>query len=168
LLGNYLGVAAFLPGFVELAIVARWIRRREGPDGWLASLVLATGTYGYADGTVVLVVFQVLPFLGGNDGAAMYGLANVGFALFPLMGLPFVVSIGWASLKTAVFPRWFGWASFASAPLAVGVSLGALMTEPRWLAAGGAATGAGFVGFFGWALVLAVLSWRYREPDAAG
>src|SRR4051812_33871242 len=48
LLGNYLGVAAFLPGFVQLVITSSWIRRREEPHGWLGSLVLATGTFAYS------------------------------------------------------------------------------------------------------------------------
>jgi hypothetical protein len=119
---------------------------------------------------VVLVVFQALPFLTEGEGRvamqAAASVANVGFALFPLMGLPFVVSVGWASLRTQVFPRWFAYASLGAVPSVVVVSLGAMTTEPRWLAAGGLATGFGFVGFFGWTLVMAVLAWRHEEQKS--
>src|SRR5262245_3594068 len=48
LIGNYLGVAAFFPGLVQLAVLAARVRQREGATGWLSSLVLATGTFTYA------------------------------------------------------------------------------------------------------------------------
>src|SRR5688572_27404817 len=36
LVGNYLGIAAFFPGFIQLVIVSAWFRRREDRDGWLS------------------------------------------------------------------------------------------------------------------------------------
>ena len=164
LIGNYLGVAAFLPGFVQLAILSSWIRRQEEPDGWLSSLVLATGTFAYSVGACVLIVFQVLPFL--MDGEARVGapavasLANVGFCLFLLAGMPFLASLGWATLATRVFPKWLGLTSVAMAIGGIAVSLGALTTQPRWLAAGGLATGIGFVGFFAVMSAFALMSLR--------
>jgi hypothetical protein len=44
LLGNYLGLAAFFPGFVQLAVLYAAIRKREGAGGWLAILVFGCGT----------------------------------------------------------------------------------------------------------------------------
>lgn len=44
LLGNYLGLAAFFPGFVQLAVLYAAIRKREGGGGWLAILVFGCGT----------------------------------------------------------------------------------------------------------------------------
>jgi hypothetical protein len=171
LVGNYLGIAAFLPGFVQLVIVSSWVRRREDRQAWLGTLVLTTGTFAYAVGAVVLIVFQAVPFLLQGEGrVSMLGvasLANVGFSLFCLAAMPFLASLGWATLATGVLPRWFGWTSLACALGAIGVSLGALVTEPRWLAAGGLATGLGFFGFFAWTFVLALLSFRGADDKAA-
>ena len=166
LLGNYLGIAAFLPGFIQLVIVSSWIRRREDPHAWQGHLVRATGTFAYAVGAVVLILFQVVPFLVEGEGRigmlGLASLANVAFSLFVLAAMPLLASLGWATLVTGVFPRWFGYASLACALGAIFVSLGALMTEPRWLAAGGLATGVGFFGFFLWTFVLALLSFRKK------
>src|SRR5437879_13680388 len=63
LLGNYLGVAAFLPGFIQLAIVSSWIRRLDEPHGWLGSLAHSRGSFAYSPGPCRLVVSQVLPFI---------------------------------------------------------------------------------------------------------
>src|SRR5262245_57764551 len=63
LVGNYLGIAAFVPGFVQLAVLAARIRAREPASGWLAALVLASGTFTYAVFACSLVAFQALPFL---------------------------------------------------------------------------------------------------------
>jgi hypothetical protein len=45
LLGNYLGLAAFFPGFVQLAVLYAAIRKREGAGGWLAILVFGCGNF---------------------------------------------------------------------------------------------------------------------------
>src|SRR5437867_801518 len=42
LVGNYLGIAAFAPGFVQLAVLAAQLRASEGTSGWLSALVLAS------------------------------------------------------------------------------------------------------------------------------
>jgi hypothetical protein len=167
LLGNYLGIAAFLPGFVQLVIVSTWVRRREDEHGWLGKLVLTTGTFAYAVGAVVLIVFQVVPFLLEGEGrvslAGLGGLASVSFGLFLLTAMPLLASVGWATLATGVFPRWFGHVSLACALGATFVSLGSLTTQPWWFAAGGLATGIGFILFFTWTFVLAILCLR-RAP----
>src|SRR5262245_27400105 len=48
LIGNYLGILAFVPGFVQLAVLAAHIRAREGASGWLAPFVLGSGAFAYA------------------------------------------------------------------------------------------------------------------------
>jgi hypothetical protein len=166
LVGNYLGVAAFFPGFVQLVVLGRLIRRAEGEVGWLGSLVLVTGTFAYSVFACSLVVFQALPFLArpGLDGPmeAMGSLGAVWFALDGLAALPLVLAVGWATVATGVLPRWFGYLSWGAAVLAMLMSFGALTSEPAWLAGGGAATGLGFITFFVWTFVLGLLVLRHK------
>jgi hypothetical protein len=161
LIGNYLGVAAFFPGFVQLAVLASRVRRLEGPTGWLSGLVLASGTFTYAVFACSLVVFQALPFLAGPqlEGAteALGALASVWFALDGLAALPLVLAVGWATARTGALPRWFAHASWLLAALAVTMSLGALTATPSWLAGGGLVTGIGFLAFFAWTFAWGVL-----------
>ncbi len=164
LIGNYLGIVAFVPGFVQLAIVAAWVRRAEGEHGWLGSLVLATGAFAYAVFGCSLVLFQTLPFVVdpkvvvASEGLSTF--AVIWFALDGLAALPFVIAVGWAALKNFALPRWFGYASAVMAPLGLVMSFGALTSEPAWLAAGGAMTALGFVGFFLWTGALSVICLR--------
>jgi hypothetical protein len=164
LVGNYLGVGAFLPGFVQLAALAARVRRAEGEGGWLASLVLGTGTFAYAVFGCSLMVFQTLPFLTQPrleaPMEAMGTFGAVWFALDGLAAFPFVVAVGWAASATRVLPRWFSNTTWVVASLALVMSLGGLTAEPAWLAGGGPATGLGFVGFFVWTLLLGVVFLR--------
>jgi hypothetical protein len=160
LIGNYLGVAAFLPGFVQLAFLTALVRRAEGGDGWLAPLVLGTGTFAYGFGAVALTLFQALPFViaPGMEPAVhgVAGLANVGFALFFLPASAFAGSVAWAVLSTRVLGRWLGYAGAFVALVSFVASLGALTTTPRWLAGGGVASSLALVLFFVWLLALAL------------
>jgi len=63
LIGNYLGILAFVPGFVQLAVLVASIRKAEPEGGWLAYLVFGSGTFAYAVFACSLCVFQALPFL---------------------------------------------------------------------------------------------------------
>ena len=158
LIGNYLGIAAFFPGFVQLAVLAARVRRLEGTSGWLASLVLTTGTFAYAVFACSLVAFQVMPFLVDPGAAAAFGwFGSVWFALDGLAALPLVLAVGWATLQTGVLPRWLGHASWLVAALAVLMSLGSLTATPGWLAAGGLATFVGFVAFFAWTFAIGLV-----------
>lgn len=167
LVGNYLGIAAFLPGFVQLAVLAARIRRAEGEGGWLATLVLTTGTFAYSVFGCSLIVFQALPFIVAPHLAgpieALGSLAAVWFSLDGLGALPLIVSVGWAAVATNVLPRWFAHVSWLVAALAFAMSLGAFTARPAFVAAGGALTGLGFIAFFVWTFVLGVLFVR-REP----
>ena len=170
LVGNYLGIAAFFPGFVQLAVLVARIRRREREEGFLASLVLMTGTFTYAIFACSLVVFQVLPFIVDRrlEGPmeAMGSFASVWFALDGLAALPMVLAVGWATRATGVLPRWFAHFSWIVALLALMMSFGAVSTEPRWFAGGGAVTGAGFVGFFVWTMVMGVMFVRRSKGQS--
>lgn len=161
--GNYLGIAAFVPGFVQLAVLAARVRRLEGPDGWLGGLVLSTGTFAYAVFACSLVLFQVMPFVIAPSAAEALGwFASIWFALDGLAALPLVLAVGWAALRTGALPRWLGWASFLVAPSAILMSVGGLTASPAWLAGGGLATFAGFVLFFLWTFAVAVAMLRTR------
>lgn len=166
LVGNYLGIAAFFPGFVQLAVLAARVRRLEGDGGWLSSLVLSTGVFAYAVFACSLVVFQLMPFLIAprHEAAAevMGTFGAIWFALDGLAALPFVLAVGWAAVSTGALPRWFANASWVAAALALVMSLGGLTVRPQWLAGGGPATGAGFIAFFAWTAALAVIFLRQR------
>jgi hypothetical protein len=161
LIGNYLGVAAFFPGFVQLAVLAACVRRLEGGADWLASLVLATGAFTYAVFACSLVVYQVLPFLVGpqleSAAEAMGSLGAVWFALDGLAALPLVLSVGWATMRTGALPRWFAHLSWLVAAIAVVMSLGGLTATPAWLAGGGLVTAIGFIVFFAWTFAIGVI-----------
>jgi hypothetical protein len=167
LVGNYLGIAAFFPGFVQLVIVANRFRRAEGPEGWFAPLILTTGTFGYAVFGCSLAMFQVLPFLATpgttQEAHAMGTLASVWFALDGLAGLPLVVAVGWASRATSVLPPWFARFSTVTAVILLVMSVGGLTSNPAWLAGGGFVTAAGFVAFFVWTLVLAIVFLKKKK-----
>jgi hypothetical protein len=161
LIGNYLGIAAFAPGFVQLVFLAARIRER---DESMASLVLTTGTFGYAVFACSLVVFQVLPFTSDPKNADVMGtFASIWFALDGLAALPLVLAVGWATVRTGALPKWLATLSWLVAALALLMSLGALTATPTWLAGGGPATALGFVGFFAWTTAIAVIFLRL-EP----
>lgn len=136
------------------------MRRFEGPDGWLASLVLSTGTFAYAVFACTLCVFQVLPFLVAprlhEAAEAMGALTMVWFALDGLAALPFVMAVGFAARATGALPAGFVPSSALVAALLLAMSAGSLTATPAWLAGGGPVTGLGFVGFFAWTFALAV------------
>jgi hypothetical protein len=160
LVGNYLGIVAFVPGFVQLVALAARVKKLEGPDGWLGALVVATGTYGYAVFACSLVVFQAMPFLASphlqGPIESMHTLASVWFALDGLAAVPLVLAVGWATRRTGALPKAFATASWIVAALAILMSLGSLTTKPAWLAAGNNATGLGFIAFFAWTLAIGV------------
>jgi hypothetical protein len=167
LVGNYLGILAFVPGLVQLAVLAARVRRLQGPNGWFSSLILATGAFTYAMFACSLALFQVLPFLVDarqHDMAeAMGSLAMVWFALDGLGALPLVLFVGWAGRATGALPKWFAPYSWLTALLATVMSLGALTTQPAWLAAGGPVSGLGFIAFFVWTGVLGGVFLRIKE-----
>ncbi|MBL0196272.1 MAG: hypothetical protein IPQ09_19010 [Myxococcales bacterium] len=162
LVGNYLGIAAFVPGFVQLAVLAGRTRLREGArEGalrWLSGFVLASGTFTYGVFACSLVAFQAMPFLidpkTPQAALTMGTLTSVWFALDGLAALPVLLAVAWAVAATGVLPRWVVWFTGVVAALALVMSVGALLDAPPWLAAGGPATFLGFVAFFGWTGVL--------------
>ena len=161
LLGNYLGIAAFIPGFFQLAVLAARVRRLEGPNGFLSGLVLATGTFTYGVFACSLALFQVLPFVVEPASAEALGwLASVWFALDGLAAMPFILAVGWAALQTGALPRWLVRGSLVAAALALVMSLGGVTASPAWLAGGGEATFAGFVAFFLWTGAISVAMLR--------
>jgi hypothetical protein len=168
--GNYFGIAAFFPGFIQLAVLGARVKRLDGPHGFLGSLVVSSGTFAYSVFACSLAVFQVLPFLaqprleGGME--AMGSLAQVWFALDGLVAAPLVLSVAWAALSVAVLPRWFAYFSLAIAGVVVVGSFGSMTTSPTWLAAGGALTGMAFVAIFSWTLVLSVVQLKQARALA--
>ncbi len=167
LVGNYLGIAAFVPGFVQLAILYAVIRAKEKEPAFLAPFVLASGTFTYAVFACSLVAFQALPFLTDPYSPpammAMGTLGSIWFALDGLAAIPFLLAVGWATLATGALPRWFASVTWVTIAFAILMSLGAIWDEPRWLAAGSKATLLGFFVFFVWTTVLSVLFLQRRE-----
>jgi hypothetical protein len=163
LVGNYLAIAAVVPGFVELAYLTALFRRAEGEKGWLWILVLGTGVAAHALGSAVLITYQVVPFETGPGLEAvakgLNDLAGAGFALFLLGLLAYVLAASWATYATRALPRWYGHLGIPVAILSLVASLGAIWTPPG-LAGGGLASCVAVSAFFGWCLVLAVLFLR--------
>jgi hypothetical protein len=164
LIGNYLGIAAFIPGFVQLAVYAARVRRLEGPHGFLSSLVVSSGTFTYTVFACSLVIFQVVPVLTAPDSSTQaFGvLANVWFALDGLAAVPLIVAVTWAASVTKASPRWMVPFGAVICALALLMSLGSFSGVPEWLAAGGPATALGFVAFFAWTFAWAVSMIRTR------
>jgi len=166
LIGNYLGILAFVPGFVQLAILVASIRKAEPEGGWLAYLVFGSGTFAYAVFACSLCVFQALPFLVAPhlhlSIEAIGSLAAVWFSLDGLGALPMILAVAWAGRSTRVLPGWFTYFSAVVGVLAFVMSLGAFASQPTSIAAGGGTTGLGFVAFFVWTFVLGVLFLRRR------
>lgn len=166
LVGNYLGIAAFVPGFVQLAVLAALFRKKEDDaDRWFGAFVLASGTFTYCVFACSLVAFQALPFLvdpaSPQASLAMGTLASIWFSLDGLAAIPFLLAVGWAALATKdVLPRWFASLTWLVTAIAIVMSLGSIWIEPSWLAGGGPATIAGFFAFFVWTGVLAVVMLR--------
>jgi hypothetical protein len=164
LIGNYLGIAAFIPGLLQLAVLAARVRRLEGANGWFSTLILGSGVFTYAMFACSLALFQVLPFLveaRHHDMAEALGsFANVWFALDGLGAVPLVLFVGWAGRATGALPGWFAPFSWVVALLAIFMSLGSLTFQPAWLAGGGPVTLLGFIAFFAWTGVLGVIFLR--------
>ncbi len=163
LVGNYLGIAAFIPGLFQLAVLGARVRRLEGPDGFLGDLLLASGTFTYAVFACSLALFQVLPFLVDRAAAEALGwFASVWFALDGLAAVPFVLAVGWAVQSTGVLPRWLVRGSWLVAAVALFMSSGGLTASPGWLAGGGPVTFVGFVAFFLWTGAISIAMIRSR------
>jgi len=172
LIGNYLGIVAFVPGFVQLAVLVARVRQSGKDGGWLAPFVASAGTFAYAVFACSLVTFQALPFIVEPNlerpMEAANALATIWFALDGLAALPLVIAVGWAAAETHILPRWFVPYTWVTALLALAMSAGALTKEPPWLAAGGLVTGVGFIAFFVWTFVLGVLFLRRTEDPPTG
>lgn len=164
LVGNWLGVAAFIPGLVQLAALAARIRAREGDTAFFSMLVLGAGTFAYAVFAASLCAFQAMPFLVTADrfgsAEALGTLTSVWFSLDGLAGLVMVVAVGWAGAETGALPAWLVRSCVPLAIVLAVMSVGALTTSPTWLAAGGMATASGFVLFFAWTAAIAVAQLR--------
>jgi hypothetical protein len=164
LIGNLIAVGAAVPSFAQIAALCMLIKRAEGDGGWMWLAVMGNAVLAHAVGAVALVAYQVVPFeLDAGNALLAKGFndfAGVTFACFLLVLSGFVGFTGWALLKTKVLPRWFGLSAIPIALLCLHASVGALITEPRWLAGGGLAS-ANVTGlFFLWCGVLAVIFLR--------
>jgi hypothetical protein len=93
----------------------------------------------------------------------MGSLAAVWFSLDGLGALPMIIAVAWATRATNVLPRWFVHFSAVVGVIAFAMSLGAFFAQPGFIAAGGLITGVGFVAFFAWTFVLAILFLRSRH-----
>ena len=171
LVGNYLAIAALIPGFVQLGFLVGVFRRAEGEGGWLWIVVLGSGVAAYALGGAVLVVYQVIPFeLEAGQEAVAKGfsdLGGAGLALFLLAQLGYVLAVTWASVATRALPRWHAALGVGVAILSLTGSLGAIVTPPL-LAGGGPGSCVPAGAFFVWNTVIAVIFLLPVRPAAVG
>jgi hypothetical protein len=113
-LSTTLTLLAVLCFFPFLASLSRQIRRAEGPDGWLASLVFGGGQV-YA---AMLLVMTALAFATrvildyGGDTQVAKSLYVLGWEFSYVFGPPLTALIGAASVASLLhgaLPRWIGW-----------------------------------------------------------
>src|SRR5438105_12938327 len=84
LIGNYLGVLAFVPGFVLMAYLTGLLKQAEGEAGWLWIIVLGSFLVTAAVSIADLILFQATAISAdpGNEAVAkaLSDLANLGFS----------------------------------------------------------------------------------------
>jgi hypothetical protein len=140
LVGNYLAALAVVPSLPLLAYLTRLVREAEGEGGAWWIMLLGSALLAHAVGTAVLMVYQAVAVVAieGNAAVAkaLSDLANMGFGFFFVVLMGYCVISGLAFVKTAVAPRWIGYAGIACGVLAFVASLGSLVTVPP-LGAGG-------------------------------
>jgi len=157
LVGNFLAVAAAVPSLVQLAVVVALIKRAD-ERGWLWLAVLASAVLAHAVGATVLMVYQAIPFVLDDAGAAkaLSDLAGAGFALFLLPLGAFLSFTTWAIRRTRIFPAWLGHVGVALALVVFAGSVGAIVADGP-LAGGGAVTAWSVTAFFVWCLALSIV-----------
>ncbi len=165
LIGNYLGIAALVPGLVTLSYLCALFRRAEEPEGWSWLIVMSSGVLFFGVAAVDLIVFQVVPFLStpGLEASARVAsdIAEAAFALLMLPALAFTLSVAWSIHQTSALPRWIATSGVVTAILSLVASFGAIWTPP-WLVAGGPVTSLVLVVLAGWFVAIGVVLVRKR------
>jgi hypothetical protein len=151
----FLAFAAGLGGLVA----------RRGGDSWgiLARLMLAGALGSFAITTVVNLAEAALAFRGAAAGepATIEALFDL-LMMVPLTVVPlaaFMVAAAAGIVRSAVLPRWLGWAVLL--PALLGISGGAGLGDPRGTVAGNGF--GGYLLFLVWALATSVMLLVRRE-----
>ncbi len=165
LVGNYLGIAAMIPGLLALSYLSALFRRAEDNEGWSWLVVLSSGIFAFGVATADLVVFQAIPFLsapGLELGAKVASdIAEAGFALAMLPVSGFALAVAWACRATNALPRWVAPSGIVTAAISFAASLGSIWTPP-FLAGGGPVTSLALFVFACWFGAIGVALLRKR------
>lgn len=171
LFGNALAIAAAIPSFVQISVLAMLIKRAEGPAGWLWLAVVAAALVAHGVGALALIAYQAVPFqLGEGQLAVAKGLSDLGgvaFAatIFAMGG--FAGFTAWAIKATKVLPAWVG--SFGGVTAVVCAACGGigLLTASVPLLAGGGLVECGALGLFcGWCLAISAVFLQRKNASS--
>lgn len=166
LIGNYLGLVAFLPGLPLFAYTAARIRAKEAADGWIWLMVLMGGVLAHSVGAIDLALYEVaaLPAARATPELAKLCLdmaaVTFGFCFLLIGFYALVTSV--AALKLGVFSKASGLVGLVVGVLCCAASLGTLFLDNQFLAIPGQFVGGAFVLFFAWQGMIAVDAWRGR------
>lgn len=157
-----LGLLAFL-WFTAALVTAM----REVGEARLATAAFGSFLLAFAIGGVAAMVRATLAFSvadAGTDGVlALYHLAALTDVVSGLLVAGLYVAVGATSLRTGLFPRWWGWISGLAGLWAV-INATAWGRDGFWSPTGSGAM-IGFVVFFAWMLVTSIL--LVRRTDSA-
>lgn len=154
LVGTMLQGAAAVAYFWYLAALAA--RVREGGEARLGATLFGAGLVVAGISTVCSLITAGLAYgIEQNTDAAtvktLYDLALVGTPMIGWAAAALALATGVATLRTGVFPSWFGWLSMAGA--AWFVLGGVAFARDGFLAVDGGATMVGLIVFLAWVLV---------------
>ena len=171
LFGNALAIAAAIPSFAQIAVLAMLIKRAEGPDGWRWLAVLAAAIVAHGVGAVALVAYQAVPFeLGEGQLAIAKGLSDFGglaFAATLLAMGGFAALTSWANSATRVLPGWVGAYGVIAAVVCVVCGGIGLMVSSVPLLAGGGLVECGALGLFcGWCLAISAVFLQRKNASS--
>jgi hypothetical protein len=113
--------------FFILFIARLWatLRQAEGHPAWFSVTVFAAGLLMVVAGLGDKIAYQAIVVAAeagaeAQEAAPLFHLVSGSFLLFQAFAGFFLVATGIATLRTAAFPRWLGWAGIVIGLLALG------------------------------------------------
>jgi len=111
----------FLAAALSLLFFASYLRRlfsdAEGRTSLLPGLILVGASMitlgGAIDGTIMLALAEAAEDIEPSAVQALQALWDNDFLPIALGGLVFLLSVGLATLKTGLLPKWLGWVAIA-------------------------------------------------------
>jgi len=155
--------AVFLQGLGVLAIlwfVAALVNAmREAGEARLAAAAFGSFLLAFSIGGVAALTRSTLAYSIADEGSdlvlPLYHLAVVFDVFVNILGAGLFLAVGGASLRTAIFPRWWGWLSVVAGLLLI-IGATAWARDGFWSPTGGVSF-ISFIVFLVWTLGTSVL-----------